>query len=152
MNRWAKRIGGVLGMGLIWAAGWAVLTVLIGTITESLSGYSLETLVDPLMAMAMPGFVGGVVYSVVLWIAEGRHRFDELSLPRLAAWGAVTGLLLGVLPFAIGTPTARYPLWLVVVSIIGSTVLLSTVSAVGSALLFRHTTRERPPSGVVPEG
>ena len=93
------------------------------------------------------GFVSGVVFSVVLWIAAGRRRFGELSLSRLAAWGAVSGLLLGVLPFVLGTPNAEFPLWLLGVAIIGSMTLMSAVSAVGSALLFRYTTREQSPAG-----
>jgi len=106
-------------------------------------GYSLETHIDPLAALAMPGFLVGVIFYTVLWFAEGGRRFDELSLPRLVAWGAVVGLLLGLLSFALGTPTARFPLWLVVVIIVGSSTLLSTVSAVGSALLFRFVARHK---------
>ena len=34
-------------------------------------------------------------------IAGRRRRFQELSLPRFAAWGAVGGLLLTLFPFAI---------------------------------------------------
>jgi len=140
MKKWPRRIRGAVGMGLTWAAIWALLSVLIGTITESLSGYSIEkNHLDPLVALAMPGFLFGVIFSTVLWFAEGGRRFDELPLPRVAAWGGVVGLLLGALVFALGTPIARFPLWLVVAIIVGSTTLLSAVSAVGSALLFRRT-------------
>jgi hypothetical protein len=151
MKKWLRRIRDTFAMALTWAAGWAVLSVLIGTITEFLSGYSLETHLDPLAALAMPGFFGGVIFSTVLWFAEGGRRFDELSLPRLAAWGAVVGLMLGVLPFALGTPSARFPLWLVVVIIVGSATLLSVVSAVGSALLFRYVARHKIPVHAGPE-
>ena len=136
MKNWIIHIRDAVAMGLTWAVQWAVLAVLIGTITESLSGYSIEkNHLDPLMALAMPGFIVGVVFYTVIWFAESGRRFDELSLPRLAAWGAVVGLLLGMLSFALGTPTARFQLWLVVVIIVGSSTLLSTVSAVGSGLL-----------------
>jgi hypothetical protein len=145
VKKWLRRIRGAVAMGLTWAAGWAVLGVLIGVITEFLTGYSLESVIDPLAALAMPGFLGGAIFSAVLWFAEGGRRFDELSLPRLAAWGAVAGLLLGVLPFALGTPSAKFPLWLLGVTIVGSTTLLSVVSAVGSALLFRFVARHHAP-------
>ena len=151
MKKWLRRIGDAVVMGLIWAVQWAVLAVLIGTITESLSGYSLETHLDPLVALAMPGFIFGVICSIVLYFAEGGRRLDELSLPRVTAWGAVVGLLLGVLSFALGTPSARSPLWLVVVIIVGSSTLLSTVSAVGSGLLFRFVARHRIPVHAGPE-
>jgi len=152
MKKWLRRIRGAIGMGLTWAAVWGFLSVLIGTITESLSGYSLETHIDPLAALAMPGFIVGVIFSTVLWFAEGGRRFDELSLPRIAAWGVVVGLLMGVLAFALGTPSDRFPLWLGIVIIVGSSTLLSTVSAVGSALLFRYAARQQPPAGAGSEG
>jgi len=135
MKKWLRRIRDAVAMGLTWAVQWAVLAVLIGTITESLSGYSLEIHLDPLMALAMPGFIFGVIFYTVIWFAERGRRFDELSLPRTAAWGAVVGLLLGALTLTLGTPNG--PLWRVAVIIVGSSTLLSTVSAVGSALLFR---------------
>lgn len=131
-------------MGLTWAALWLVLAVLIGTISESLSGYSIEkNHLDPLMALAMPGFIVGAIFSTVLWFAGGSRRLDELSLPRLAAWGAVVGLLMGVLSFGLGTLSDKFPLWLGVVIIIGCSTLLSTVSAIGSGLLFRYAARHR---------
>ena len=152
MKKWLKRIRDAVTMGLTWAAQWAVLAVLIGTITESLSGYSIEkNHLDPLIALAMPGFIVGVIFSIVLWFAEGGRRFDELSLPRLAAWGVVVGLLMGVLSFALGTPSDRFPLWLGVVIIVGSSTLLSTVSAVGSGLLFRYVARHKIPVHAGPE-
>ncbi len=44
----------------------------------------------------MCGFVGGTAFSVVLSVAEGRRRFDEMSLLRFAAWGAVGSFLLAL--------------------------------------------------------
>ena len=119
----------------------------------------IELLMDPMgslvdvwvTALAIPGFLGGAVFSAVLRIAEGRRRFDELSLPRFGAWGAVTGLLLGVLAVSAGVASAIFPgLWLQAAVIIGPTTLLSAVSAVGSA--FRYAAREHPPAGAAPEG
>ena len=147
MKKWLRRIRGAVGMGLTWAVGWALVGAMIAVISGFVPGNPMGSVLDPWLALAMPGFLGGVIFSAVLWLAEGGRRFDELSLPRLAAWGAVAGLLLGVLPFALGTPSAKFPLWLLGVVIIGSTTLLSAVSAVGSALLFRYAAREQPPAG-----
>ncbi len=77
----------------------------------------------------------------------GGPRFSELPLRRLAAWGAVAGLVLGVLPFVLGTLTSKHPLWFLVLAIFGSTTLLSAVSAVGSALLFRYAARQQLAAG-----
>jgi hypothetical protein len=43
------------------------------------------------------GFVAGVTFSGVLGLVEGRRRFDEMSLPRFAGWGAVGGFLLAAI-------------------------------------------------------
>ena len=141
VRKWSKRFGSIVVVGLAWAAIWAILAVLVGTITGLLSDHSLETHVDPLGAMAIPGFLAGVIFAVVLLFAEGDRRINELPIPVLAAWGAVAGLLLSVLSLLLGTPSDRYPLWLVVFIVVGTATLLSVVSAIGSALLFRLVTR-----------
>ena len=136
-------------MGLAWAVVWAPVAVLIGTM-----------IVDPDDSMdemwvavgAYPGFLCGVVFSVVRGIAGGRRRFDEWSLSRVAAWGALSGLPVGVFPFLVGTPTAELPLWRLAGAVVGSVTLLSALSAVGSALVLRHAAGKRLPAGAGREG
>jgi hypothetical protein len=83
MQKWLRRIRGAVGMGLTWAAGWA----LVGVLTELFID-PMGSLVDVWpTALTIPGFLGGAVFSAVLQVAEGRRRFDELSLPRFGAWG-----------------------------------------------------------------
>jgi hypothetical protein len=145
MKKWLRRIRGAVGMGLTWAAGWALVGVLIELLMDPMG-----SLVDVwVTALAIPGFLGDAVFSTVLRIAEGLRRFDELSLPQFGAWGAVTGLLLGVLAVSAGVANAIFPgLWLRAAVIIGPTTLLSAVSAVGSGLLFRYAAREQTPAGM----
>ena len=105
MKKWLKRIRGAVGMGLTWAAGWAVAGLLIGLASVLLPGLPWDSFFEvfdaPLPALAIPGFVGGALFSIVLAIAGRRHRFNELSVPRFAAWGAIGGLLLILFPFAL---------------------------------------------------
>jgi hypothetical protein len=74
-------------------------------------------------------------------MAAGHRRFDELSLSRFGALGAVAGLQLG--GFAVGTGVASgvLPLWLRAAVIIGPLTLLSAVSATGSLALARMAER-----------
>ncbi len=92
MKRWLRRIRGAVGMGLTWAVGWALFGVLIGIASLLLPGLPWDLFFEvfdaPLPALAVRGFVGGAFFSTVLGIAGRRRRFDELSLPRFAAWGA----------------------------------------------------------------
>ena len=131
MNMWLRRIRGAVLMALAWAVVWAPVGVLTGMILDP-----SDSLDEMWLAVgAYPGFLCGAVFSAVLGVAEGRRRFDELSLSRVGALGALSGLLVGVFPFVVGTVNTALPLWLWGVVIIGPVTLLSSVSAVGSALL-----------------
>ena len=135
MKKWLRRIRGAVGMGLTWAVAWALVGVLIGLSIEFLGlpmGWFVEVFDAPLPALAIPGFVGGAVFSTVLGIAGRRRRFDELSLPRFAAWGAAGGLLLSLFPIAASAASVAEA-----AVIIGPVTLLSVVSASGSLALAR---------------
>ncbi len=89
MKKWLKRIRGAFGMGLTWAAVWGG----VGAIAGLVAGVGA---VAPAISGALFGFIGGAIFSTVLGIAEGRRRFDEMSLWRFAGWGAVGGLTMAV--------------------------------------------------------
>ncbi|MGI9516349.1 MAG: hypothetical protein ACR2NP_04840 [Pirellulaceae bacterium] len=150
MKQWLICMGGAIGMGLTWAAGWAVVGALIA-VFSNLVGVPEESGLDPWIALATPGFVGGVIFAAVLGLAARGRGLDELSLLRLAAWGAVAGLMLGVLPFAMvaaGAASFNVSPWPVAAIVIPGVMLLSAFSAVGSALLFRYTAQDQPPAGI----
>jgi hypothetical protein len=99
MKKWLRRLRGVLGMGVTWAAGWSVVgTFLWWTLDVLLLGATtagpLTVLTTFLATFGVIGFVSGSIFSVVLGLAEGRRRFDQLSLPRFATWGALGSALL----------------------------------------------------------
>ncbi len=146
MKSWLTRIRGAVGLGLTWAAGWALFGVLIGIASILLPGLPWEIFFEifdaPLPALAIPGFFGGVLFSTVLGIAGRRRRFDELSLPRFTAWGAAGGLLLSLVPAALTAvglahPAAGVSLWQITAAISGPLTLLCAGSASGSLMLAR---------------
>ena len=147
MKRWLRRIRGVVGMGLTWAVGWALVGLLIGVTSILLPGLPWDAFFRvfdaPLPALAVPGFVCGALFSTVLGIAGRRRRFDELSLPRFAALGAMGGLLLSLVPaamVAVGLATIgreSLGLWQFTAVISGPLMLLSAASASGSLMLAR---------------
>jgi hypothetical protein len=153
MKSWLRRIRGAVGMGLIWAAGWALAGLLIGVTSILLPalpwGAFFEVFDAPLPALAVPGFFAGVFFSMVLGIAARRRRFRELSLPRFAAWGALGGLLLIAFPFAlVGVGLAsragsHISAWQILATISGPFILLSAASATGSLMLARMTERRK---------
>ena len=140
MKTWLRRVRGAVGMGLLWALLWAPVAVLIGT-----------RIVDPddsmdemwWMVGALPGFLSGVVFSAVLGTVARRRRLDELSVARVGGWGAVAGLLTGILPFLLGDRGGR-PLWPLAVAVIPSITLLSAASAAASLALAQRALKREP--------
>ena len=139
MRKWLRRIRGAVLMGLTWAVVWAPVAVLIGLIVDP------DGSMDEMWVAigALPGFLGGVVFATVLGIVGARRRFEELSVPRFAAWGAIAGLLVGLFPFAVGTPTSDVPIWLLGGVVVGSITVLSSASAAGSLALARRAETRR---------
>lgn len=134
MKKWLRRIRGALGMGLTWAIGWT-LAGMLGTVAVYTLFPGLPDVFDVwIPVFAYPGFLAGVGFSVVLRLTDGRRRFDELSLARFAAWGALGGLLVGTLVAALGfgqVPSAA------LAAIVGASTVLGALSASASLALAR---------------
>ena len=144
MKKWLRRIRAAVTMGLLWAVPWAVVAVLIGMVVDP------DGSMDEMWFLigAYPGFLGGVLFSVVLAVAERRRNLSELSVRRFGAWGAVAGLVIGVLPFMLGTPSGDIDVARLATAVIGSFTLMSAASAAGSlALARRGEARERLDAG-----
>jgi hypothetical protein len=96
MKKWLRRLRGAVGLGLAWAAAWfgAGMVMMLGFLL--VTGSTGADVPYPLGFGAL-GFLGGVLFSGVLGIAEGRRRFEQMSLPRFALWGGAGGLLLAVI-------------------------------------------------------
>ena len=130
MKKWMSGIRGVVLMILLWIVGWG-----LGF------GGIMEAFVDPdgkiqdvwPTLLAIPGFVGGVIFSALFLIFERGRSFNETSLVRFALWGAVTGVVIGLLtiPAEVGdvSPGAA--------GMIGLATALGTVAGFGSGLFFR---------------
>jgi len=91
MGKWLRRIRGAIGMGFTWGAAWAGAGMVLTVVT----GFAADA-PFPLI-FGVLGFIAGVIFSVFLALTEGRRRFDQMSLPRFAGWGAMGGLLLSAL-------------------------------------------------------
>jgi hypothetical protein len=96
MKKWLRRIRAAIGMGLTWAGAWfgAGMIMLLGLLL--VTGSTGADVPYPLGFGAF-GFVAGVTFSGILGLFEGRRRFDQMSLPRFAGWGAVGGFLLSAI-------------------------------------------------------
>jgi hypothetical protein len=130
MKKWMSGIRGAVLMIVLWVVGWG-----LGF------GGIMEAFIDPdgkigdiwPTMLAIPGFIGGIIFSALLLVAERRSSFDKVPPFHFALWGAVTGIVLGLLtlPAEVGdvSPGAA--------GMIGILTALSLVAAIGSAVFFR---------------
>jgi hypothetical protein len=136
MKKWLSGNRGTLMMIVTWTLGWGLG---FGGLMELYDPDGKIGDVWP-TALAIPGFIGGIVFSVLLRIAERDRSFDEVSLARFLTWGVVTGLVLGLLtiPAKVGdvSPGAF--------GMIGFATVLGAVAAIGSSVFFRIIARQAP--------
>ena len=108
-----------------------------GLITGVVLGFPLGGIaVNYAEMFGVLGFIGGTMFSILLRIAEGRRRFDQLSIPRFAAWGAVGGLSLGMLGVTLGL-VGLGGITPLTVAVVGAAGLLGAGSAASSLALAR---------------
>ena len=91
MRKWLRRIRGAIGMGFTWGAAWSGAGIVLAVVTRFQADAPFP------LVFGVLGFFAGVMFSAFLALTEGRRRFDQMSLPRFAAWGATGGLLLSAL-------------------------------------------------------
>src|SRR5262245_42301514 len=136
MRKWLGRIRGAFGMGVTWAAAWFA----VGFVPRWVFGI-ISDLPFPLLFGGL-GFIAGVTFSGILVLGEGRRRFDQISLPRFAAAGAVGGLVIGAL-FVRGVSYS----WGEVLAIPATFAVACPVCAPGSLALASRAVRQELPGG-----
>ena len=130
MGKWMRRIRGAIGMGLTWGVAWSI----VGMVPRWLFGFNTDA-PFPLI-FGVLGFIAGVIFSGLVMLTEGRRGFDQLRLPRFAAWGAVGGFLLS----AIFTRAASLG-WADAFMIAPTFAIAGAICASGSLALARRAER-----------
>lgn len=134
MRKWLRRVRGAIGMGFTWAAALSA----VGSVPRWVFGINTDVPIP--LVFGVFGFFAGIIFSGILVLTEGRRTFDQMSLPRFAAWGAAGGLLLAglfveVASFGWGDALAIAPTF----------ALACAACASGSlAVARRAATRESP--------
>jgi hypothetical protein len=134
MRNWLRRARGAIGMGVIWAVAWSA----VGILPRFIFGREFDAPFPIIFGVL--GFVAGLTFSVLLMLTEGRRRFDEMSLPRFAAWGAAGGVLLSAL-FARAASLELGDILMIVPTF----ALASAVCASGSLAVARRASRRELP-------
>ena len=134
MNKWLRRIRGAVGIGLTWAAAWLPVGAIIGLVAglSDTPGFLVSLVFSLAGIFAAVGFVGGTVFSMILGLAEGRRRFDEMSLPRFGAWGGAGAFLVSAfVQLTIGGSSSLSVTTTIVMTLLGAG------SAAGSLAIAR---------------
>jgi hypothetical protein len=134
MRKWLRRVRGAIGMGFTWAVAWSFA----GLVPRWVLGFNPD--VPFPLVFGVLGFIAGVTFSGLVVLTEGRRRFDQISLPRFAGWGAMGGLLLSAL-FAKAASLE----WRDVLAIAPTFALASAVCASGSLAVARRALRQELP-------
>jgi drug/metabolite transporter (DMT)-like permease len=133
VHKWLRLIRGVLVMGLIWAVGGFLIGGLFELVDNVVpAAHPFTRLVDmwaPVLAIL--AFRRGVLFAVVLGLARGRRRFEDFSLAQFAAWGALSGLVLGGIALLTGAS----------VVFLAVTTLLSAIGGASSLAVARVAER-----------
>ena len=95
MERLVTRFSRAAMMGLAFVAAWLPIGVIAGPL------YVGELEPEHIGGPLYTGLVCGTVFSVLAGITSGR-RLGDLSAYQAAAWGAMSGLFTGMLPFVLG--------------------------------------------------
>lgn len=123
--RLLRRIRGIVGTALTWATGWGVLGAAANAVALLVWGVPRGAPVAYMLSMAALflatyGFIAGVASSLVLLAAERRHARHQLTLPRMAAWGGLGGVLMAAVPVAAMGLTSLTGVFLLVCGLLGT--------------------------------
>jgi peptidoglycan/LPS O-acetylase OafA/YrhL len=135
MGKWLRRIRGAIGVGFTWAVAWSAVGFVVAAVFRFQADAPFPIIFGVL------GFLAGIVFSAILALADGRRRFEEMSLPRFAGWGALGGLLLSAV-FAKAASLG----WGDVVVIVPTFTLASAICASGSLAVARRAVRRELPT------
>ena len=145
MRKWTRILGAAVRMGLTWG----IPAALVGFGIEFVHNVwpnPLGRMVDIWPAMAIPAFLGGFTFSMLLAIVARGRKLEELSLPVFAALGTLGGVLVALAPammiaFGLASLHGTATVWDVTGPLVVPLALFGGGSAAGSLVLARRAER-----------
>lgn len=91
-----QRLRGLFGMAGTWALLWIPLGWVAAIIDALIRSRPVDWVHFPADAVPLAAIGGacGLLFGLVLTIAERRRTFARLTLPRMAVWGLAAGLVI----------------------------------------------------------
>lgn len=134
MNMIPEHLRRVACIGLVWAVVWAAIAMMVGTVIGFIDPNDIGPGDAPIALAPMIGFVGligGIVFAIILAIAERRRTTPELPLIQVAMWGV---LVSAMIPFVMGMGIPE----------VFVTAPVGALSAMGSVALVQFWVERRP--------
>jgi hypothetical protein len=100
MRLFLRRCRGAIGFGVTWGLVWAAIFFTLGIVAGFIDPDSIDPGEEPIRIARIGGFLGfvsGAAFAVLLSLGDGRKTIRNLSLIRVAIWGAVGSALFPLL-------------------------------------------------------
>jgi hypothetical protein len=91
-----RKLRGIVGVGVTWGVIWAALGALLGLVALAVSPESVDQGEGPAMfarVLGIAGFISGAGFGLMLSFLERGRTVLDVSLSRVAVWGAVGGAI-----------------------------------------------------------
>lgn len=144
MSEILRKLRGLAGVGITWGVAWATIGAGVGYLL-GLASPEIWTWSNPIaewaLGIGLYGFVSGVGFGGLLSLREGAKTIRELSMSRIAVWGALGAVAVPLLFGALGTFGAGTT----VADVVGAMLVtggLGALSAPGSIAIARQAELE----------
>ena len=130
MDNGLRRLRGAAGIAVTWGSLWAAIGVVLTLAIGVLRPEEIDPGEGPgkvAAVLGLVGFLSGLGFAAILYMGEKRRTIRELSLGRVALWGAVSA---AAIPGLIGAPVSEG--WI--------TGTLGAIFAAGSVAVARRAT------------
>lgn len=108
IRKLARTLRGAAATTGVWSALFAAIGIVLRiTLPEEATPLAGSMLLATAQTWALSGAIAGATYATLL-VASGRHSLRQLSMPRVALWGAVAAV---AIPLGLTLPAAARADW-----------------------------------------
>ena len=147
MDKWLKKLRGIIGTGAVWGTAGLSVGAILGAISSIIfdGGLSLAWVLTSGVGFGLFGSVSGVFFAGTLATLDGRRAFDELSARRAAVWGWIAGAGSAALFVLIRDGIVLPFLWERMLPPVAALSTLGACLGAGTILVARKATKELAP-------
>jgi len=147
MNKWLKKLRGIVGTGAVWGTAGLSVGAFLGAISSIIfdGGLSLPWVLNSGAGLGLFGFLSGVSFAGILATLDGRKSLEDLSAARSALWGMIAGAAFAFLFVLIRDGTLFPWFWERMLPPIAALGTLGACLGAGTILIARKAPDELSP-------